>query len=152
MKIAVGSDHGGHERKKEVIALLARLGHKVVDVGSYSEDSCDYSDFAKKVARAVSLGRAEKGVLICGTGIGMAIAANKFPGVRAAVCWNPKTAALAAEHNQANVLCLSGRYIAPRLVLKIVGAWLSATFEGGRHARRVQKISRIESEQCKRLK
>jgi ribose 5-phosphate isomerase B len=145
MKIAVGSDHAGYERKKEVISLLSKMGHKVVDVGCYSEDSCDYPDYARKVARAVSLGRVERGVLICGTGIGMSMAANKFAGVRAAVCWNPKSAALASEHTQANILCLSGRLVSPKLMPRIVRAWLKAVFAGGRHLRRIKKIAQIES-------
>lgn len=151
MKIAVGSDHGGYERKKEIIQLLAKLGHKVVDVGCYSDESCDYPDYAKKVARAVSLNRVERGILLCGTGIGMSIAANKFPGVRAAVCWNPKTGALASEHNQANVLCLSGRFISPHMIPKIVQTWLETDFGGGRHLRRVRKISQMDA-QCSRQK
>ena len=110
MKIAVGADHGGFERKTEIVAFLQKLGHKVVDVGCYSEESVDYPDYARKVAKAVSLNRAERGILVCGTGIGMCIAANKLAKIRAAVCWNVKTAKLAAEHNQANVLCLSGRF------------------------------------------
>lgn len=145
MKIAIGSDHAGYERKKELVSLLAELGHKVVDVGCYSEDSCDYPDYAKKVARAVSLERANRGILVCGTGIGMGIAANKFPGVRAAVCWNSKTAALASEHNQANVLCLSGRFLSENLAEKIVRTWLNTPFVGGRHLRRIKKIAQIES-------
>lgn len=150
MKIAVGSDHGGFERKQEIVALLQKLEHKVADVGCYSLDSCDYPDYAKKVAKAVSLNRAERGVLICRTGIGMSITANKFPKVRAAVCWNVKTAILAAEHNHANILCLSGRFLKPALVLKMVHAWLETDFGGGRHQRRVKKIFQIEALQCSR--
>ena len=150
MRIAIGSDHGGFERKKEIVDLLQKLGHKVVDVGSFSEDSCDYPDYAKKVAQAVSLSRADKGILVCGTGIGMSIAANKFAGVRAAVCWSVRTAALASEHNQANVLCLSGRLVKPSLIPRIVQTWLATTFGGGRHQRRVKKISQLEGALCKR--
>ena len=145
MKIAVGSDHAGYQRKKSLVSFLSDAGHKVVDLGCYSEDSCDYPDYAKKVARAVSLQRAERGILVCGTGIGMGIVANKFPKVRAAVCWNSKTAALASEHNQANVLCLSGRLLSEPLSEKIVRTWLSASFAGGRHLRRIKKITQIES-------
>ena len=145
MKIAIGSDHAGFERKKEVIAFLSKTGHKVVDVGCYSEESCDYPDYARKVARAVSLSRVERGILVCGTGIGMCMAANKFQGVRAAVCWNPKSAALASEHNQANVLCLSGRLVPPVTIPKIVQAWLKTPFAGGRHLRRIKKIGQFES-------
>ena len=149
MKIAVGSDHGGFERKNDIVQALQRLSHKVVDMGCTSEDSCDYPDYAKKVARAVSLGRAERGILLCGTGIGMSITANKFPRVRAAVAWSVKTASLASEHNGANILCLSGRFLKPALILRMVQAWLNTSFGGKRHERRVKKISRIEAEQCK---
>lgn len=144
MKIAIGSDHAGFKRKKELITALSRMGHRVVDVGCYSEDSCDYPDYAKKVGRAVSLNRAERGVLVCGTGIGMAMAANKIKNVRAAVCWNAKTAALASEHNQANVLCLSGRLLSLRDGEKMVQAWLKTEFAGGRHLRRIRKIAQME--------
>ena len=149
MKIAVGSDHGGYERKKEIVSLLSKMGHKVVDVGCYSEEPCDYPDFARKVGQAVSLRRAERGILVCGTGIGMSMAANKVAGVRAAVVWSTKTAALASEHNQANVLCLSGRFLSARLIPKIIQTWIHTTFGGGRHLRRVKKISEIEAAQCK---
>lgn len=149
MKIAVGSDHAGYQRKKELVLLLSKLGHKVVDVGCYSEDSCDYPDFARKVGCAVALNRVDRGVLVCGTGIGMAMAANKVQGVRAAVCWNRKTAELSSEHNQANVLCLSGRFLPTKSAEKIVQAWLNTTFAGGRHLRRIKKIEQIE---CKRQK
>lgn len=145
MKIAIGSDHAGFLRKKEILSYLTSKGHKVVDVGCYSEESCDYPDYAKKVGRAVSLGRAERGVLICGTGIGMAMAANKFKNVRAAVCWSPKVAALASEHNQANILCLSARFLTLKLGERIVAAWLNTPFAGGRHLRRVNKIEKVAS-------
>lgn len=151
MKIAVGSDHAGYQRKKEIVTFLSKLGHKVVDVGCHSEDSVDYPDYARKVAKAVSLNRADRGVLICGTGIGMSITANKVPGVRAAVSWNPKSAALASEHNQANVLCLSARLVSPALIPKIVQAWLKTPFAGGRHLRRVKKMMQVE-EACRRPK
>ncbi len=142
MKIAIGSDHAGFLRKKEIISYLTHKGHKVVDVGCYSEESCDYPDYAAKVARSVSLERAERGILICGTGIGMAMAANKFKNVRAAVCWSPKVAALASEHNQANVLCMSARFLTLQQGERIVAAWLKTPFAGGRHLRRVKKIEK----------
>lgn len=145
MKIAVGSDHAGYPRKKQVIQLLSELGHQVVDMGCYSEDSCDYPDYAKKVARAVSLERADRGILVCGTGIGMAMTANKFPGVRAAVCWNAKSAQLAAEHNQANILCISGWLIPAPTAIRIVKTWLATSFAGGRHLRRIKKIAQLET-------
>ena len=140
MKIAIGSDHAGFLRKKEMLSYLSEEGHKVVDVGCYSEESCDYPDYAQKVGRAVSLSRAERGILICGTGIGMSIAANKFKNVRAAVCWTPKVAELASMHNQANVLCLSARFLTSHQGKKIVDTWLKTPFAGGRHLRRIQKI------------
>ena len=150
MRVAIGSDHGGFERKSEIVRLLQKLGHKVADMGCFSEESCDYPDYAKKVAKSVSLGRSDRGILLCGTGIGMSIAANKFPRVRAAVCWSVKTAALASEHNQANVLCLSGRYLKPSLVSRIAQTWLDTSFGGGRHMSRVKKISQLEGTLCKR--
>lgn len=143
MKIALGSDHAGFKIKKDILALLTELGHKVADVGCYSEDSCDYPDYARKVAKAVSLGRSDRGILVCGTGIGMGMAANKFPKIRAAVCWNVKTAALASGHNAANVLCVAGRFLPQKTVLKMVKSWLAAPFAGGRHLKRIKKI-----EQC----
>jgi ribose 5-phosphate isomerase B len=148
MKIAVGSDHGGFERKKSVVRTLRKLGHTVDDFGTDSIESCDYPDYAAKVGEAVARGQAERGVLVCGTGIGMSIAANKFPKVRAAVVWNVKTAALASEHNKANVLCLSGRggLIRPALIPKMLRAWLTTPFGASRHERRVNKISKIEVE------
>lgn len=142
MKIAIGSDHAGYQRKKKLIPFLARLGHQVVDLGCYCEESCDYPDYAKKVAQAILLQRAERGILVCGTGIGMAITANRFPGVRAAVCWNLKTASLASEHNRANLLALSGRFISLQLSKKMVQIWLETPFAGGRHLKRVKKIER----------
>ena len=148
MKIAIGSDHGGFPKKKEIESLLTQLGCKIVDVGCHSEDSCDYPDYARKVAKAVAGRQVDKGILLCGTGIGMAIAANKVPGVRAAVCWSVKTAELAAEHNQANVLCLSGRFLSTDLLKKMVKAWLETEFGGGRHERRVRKIGQIEKACC----
>lgn len=144
MKIAIGSDHAGFQRKKELILFLSREGYKVVDVGCYSNESCDYPDYAKKVAQAVSLRRAERGILVCGTGIGMGMVANKFLKVRAAVCWDSKTAALASEHNCANVLCLSGRLTSAPMTEKIVRTWLNTPFAGGRHLRRLKKIEQIE--------
>lgn len=140
MKIAIGSDHGGFEKKREIIELLGKLGHGVADVGCHSLESCDYPDYAKKVAQAVAKGQAERGILVCGTGIGVSIAANKVPGVRAALCWNAKVAALASEHNNANVLCVSGRFLSSTVVKAIVKAWLNTPFAGGRHQKRLDKI------------
>ena len=152
MKIAIGADHAGFERKKEIVALLTELGHKVADIGTHSEESVDYPDFASRVARTVAKHQVDRGILICGTGIGMSIAANKVPGVRAAVCWNPKVAKLVSEHNQANVLCLSARFISLPVTLKIVKAWLATPFAGGRHQRRIRKISQLEALACSKRK
>lgn len=150
MKIAVGADHGGFERKESIVRTLRKLGHTVADMGCAFDESCDYPDYAAKVGEAVSRGRAERGVLVCGTGIGMSIAANKFPRVRAAVVWNVKTATLASEHNKANVLCLSGRFIKSALIPKMLRAWLTTPFGGSRHERRVKKISKLEAQVCRR--
>jgi ribose 5-phosphate isomerase B len=144
LKIALGADHGGFSGKDLLAASLRKLGHQVVDVGTFSEDSVDYPDIARLVAEKVSKGSCRRGVLICGTGIGMAIAANKVRGVRAAVVWSVETARLAAEHNDANVLCLSGRLFDPRQQAMMVKSWLSTPFGGGRHARRVRKIRSME--------
>ena len=152
MKILIGSDHAGFQAKNDLARSLAKAGHQVVDVGCNSENSCDYPDFARDVALGVSRKKAERGVLICGTGIGMAIAANKVAGVRAAVAWNPATAVLAWEHNHANVLCLSARFLNGPTRFKMAQAWLKAKFGEGRHSRRVKKISKMESLGCKPAK
>ena len=144
MKIAVGADHGGFSAKEKIVAYLRRQGHRVVDVGTTSTDSVDYPDFARLAAEQVSGGKCRRGVLVCGTGIGMSIAANKVKGVRAAVVWSPEVARLAAEHNDANVLCLSGRFFDDRKRIAMLDAWLSTPFGGGRHARRVRKIRAME--------
>jgi ribose 5-phosphate isomerase B len=146
MKIAVGSDHRGFDVKRRVVALLQTLGHEVTDAGPESSDSVDYPDYAFQVARAVSEGRAERGILIDGTGIGMCIAANKVRGVRAAPCHDSITAEMSRRHNNANVLCLSADLLGDELIDRTVRIWLETEFEGGRHARRVDKISRFEQE------
>lgn len=144
MKIAVGADHGGWKAKNALVKSLRASGHRVADLGTRSEDSVDYPDYARSVALLVKRGRADRGVLVCGTGIGMSIAANKVPGVRAAVVWSPEVAKLASEHNGANVLCLPGRFLKAAQLKKMVKAWLSTPFGGGRHQRRIDKISRME--------
>ncbi|TWT47591.1 ribose 5-phosphate isomerase B [Botrimarina hoheduenensis] len=146
MKIAVASDHRGVDLKRKVISVLESLGHKVVDDGANTNDSVDYPDFASVVGRRVSHGEADRGVLICGTGIGMAIAANKFPGVRAAPCTDEVTAEISRRHNDLNVLCLSADLLSPRVVERMVSVWIGTEFEGGRHARRLEKIRDIENE------
>jgi ribose 5-phosphate isomerase B len=145
MKIAVGSDHRGYEVKRRLVALLQQMGHEVLDVGPVGKDSVDYPDFAFEVARAVGDGRAERGILACGTGIGMCIAANKVKGVRAAPCHDSITAEMSRRHNDANVLCLSADLLGEELIERMVRIWLETPFEGGRHARRVEKITRFEA-------
>ena len=147
MKIAIGSDHRGFEVKRRIVGLLAQLGHEVIDVGPGGKDSVDYPDFAFQVAQAVGTGAAQRGILICGTGIGMCIAANKVPGVRAAPCHDSITAEMSRRHNDANVLCLSADLLGEELIDRMVKIWLETEFEGGRHARRVDKIVRFEADQ-----
>lgn len=144
MRVFVGADHAGFQLKEHVERFLAEVGHEVVDVGTEGEESVDYPDFAAKVARAVASGEADRGVLVCGTGIGMAVAANKVPGVRAVQAADPEMARMARLHNDANVLTLPGRYIGPERASEIVTAFLETPFEGGRHKRRVDKIGELE--------
>ncbi len=145
MKIAVGSDHAGFEAKEEVKRQLAGLGHEVVDMGAADTRSSDYPDYARRVGRAVAEGAAERGILACGTGIGVCIAANKVKGVRAALAYSAETAALSRRHNDSNVLCVGGRTMDSELRAQIVKAWLETPFEGGgRHSRRVAKIEEAD--------
>ena len=147
MKLAIGSDHAGFAFKGALAEWLRSPeggGYEVMDVGTDSEDSCDYPDFAKAVAQAVAKKRAAKGILLCGTGIGMAIAANKVKGVRAAVVWNPQVAALSAEHNGANVICLAARWMNSQDIQQSITAFLKTPFGGGRHLRRVRKITAMD--------
>ena len=143
MKIALASDHAGFSEKERLKSLLTDLGLEVSDLGTESEASVDYPDYARKVAEEVAGGRADQGVLVCGSGIGMAITANKVPGVRAAVAWSEETARLARQHNDANVLAIGARTTPPGDIPKIVRAWFSSAFEGGRHADRVRKIEKL---------
>ncbi len=144
MRIAVGSDHRGVNLRSKIVDLLRNLGQEVVDVGCYDDQSVDYPDIAALVARKVSKGEVDRGILICGTGLGMTIAANKFPGVRAAPCHDDLTAEMSRRHNDLNVLCLSGDILGERLVDRLVDIWLKTEFEAGRHERRVQKIAELE--------
>jgi ribose 5-phosphate isomerase B len=144
MKIAVGSDHRGFEVKKRILLLLPQLGHEVLDMGPESQDSVDYPDFAFQVARAVGEKQVDRGILICGTGIGMCIAANKVHGVRAAPCHDSITAEMSRRHNDANILCLSADLLGEELIDRMIRIWLETEFEGGRHARRVDKIASFE--------
>jgi ribose 5-phosphate isomerase B len=144
MKIAVGSDHRGFEAKKRILLLLSQLGHETLDLGTQGPESVDYPDFAIQVAQAVGDKRVDRGILICGTGIGMCIAANKVHGVRAAPCHDSITAEMSRRHNDANILCLSGDLLGEELIDRMVRIWLQTEFEGGRHARRVEKIEHFE--------
>ena len=144
-KIALAADHAGFPEKEKIKRTLDELGIEYADMGTASTDSVDYPDYAQKVAEAVSRGDYEQGLLVCGSGTGMAIAANKIKGVRAAVAWNEDIARLAREHNDANVLALPARFMSDEEAVKVLKAWFAADFEGGRHAKRVEKISELES-------
>lgn len=144
MRVAVASDHAGFRLKQALIAHLEGAGHAVQDLGTHAESSCDYPDFAVAVGRALQEDAADRGLLCCGTGVGMAIAANKLAGVRAAVVSDTFSARASREHNDANVLCLGERVVGLGLAQEILDAWLGASFEGGRHSRRVDKISALE--------
>ena len=142
--LAIGSDHGGFELKKAVMKHLAERGVEYRDYGTFSAESCDYPDFGEDVGRAVASGECERGIVICGTGIGISIAANKVRGVRCALCGDCYSAQLCREHNDANVLALGARVLGEGLALKIVDTYLDSSFQGGRHARRVAKIMALE--------
>ncbi|SHI71355.1 ribose-5-phosphate isomerase [Malonomonas rubra DSM 5091] len=144
MKLAVGSDHGGLELKQAVAEMLTQRGLEVADFGTLSDDSVDYPDFGAKVARAVANGEVDLGVVICGTGIGISISANKIPGIRAALVHDEFTAQMAKEHNNANVLAMGGRVLTPEQGTKLVEIWLDSEYEGGRHQRRLDKITALE--------
>jgi ribose 5-phosphate isomerase B len=146
MKIAIGADHAGLSLKNELVEAIRSRGHEVRDVGTFSGESVDYPDFASQVARGVGKGEVERGVLVCGTGIGMSIVANKHHGVRAAVCTSEFEARMARAHNDANVLCMGQRVVGPGLAKAILEAFLDAAFEGGRHQKRVDKINAADSE------
>ena len=144
MKIALASDHAGYAEKERLKPLLTELGIEYEDLGTNSEESVDYPDYARKVAERVADGEAAQGLLVCSSGTGMAITANKVPGVRAALAWSEETARLARQHNDANVLAIGARTTPPEEIPKIIRAWFDAHFEGGRHARRVEKITEVE--------
>jgi ribose 5-phosphate isomerase B len=144
--VVIGSDHGGLELKASVSEALRQRGLEVVDLGTDNGDSVDYPDFAEKVAGAVSRGEAACGILFCGTGIGMSIVANKFPGVRAALVTDEFMARMAKEHNNANILVLGGRVLEAMTAARLVAVWLDATFAGGRHQRRLDKIAQLEAD------
>ena len=147
MRIAIAADHGGYELKQHIAEFLIAQGHQVQDFGTHSPKTVDYPDFAAPLARAVAAGEFERGVLICGTGIGMSLAANKVRGARAAVCTNCYMARMSRQDNDANVLCLGGRVLGLGLALDIVQTFLGSEFLGGRHALRVDKISALEKKE-----
>jgi ribose 5-phosphate isomerase B len=140
MKIALGADHAGYPMKEKVKAFLQELGVAFEDLGTHNEASVDYTDFAKAVARSVSDGSCERGILICGTGLGMSMAANRFPGVRAALANDLFSAIMSRRHNDANILVMGGRLIGDTLARQLVETWLETPFEGGRHQRRLEKM------------
>lgn len=150
MQIAIGCDHRGYQVKTKIVELLKRLEHSVIDVGTDDTASVDYPDIAADVANRVAKGQADRGILICGSGLGMCIAANKVPGIRAASCHDDLTAEMSRRHNNLNVLCLSADMLGEKLIDRMVEIWLKTEFEGGRHARRVEKITELEQESdCK---
>ena len=145
MRIAIAADHRGHAAKEKIAVLLSEQGHEILDMGTNSSKSCDYPDLAYPAARAVAESKVDRAIMICGSGIGMSICANKVKGVRAALCHDELTSQLSRRHNDANVLCLASDVMGEELMRRIVSSWLEAEFEhGGRHQRRVSKISTIE--------
>jgi ribose 5-phosphate isomerase B len=144
MRISIGSDHAGFELKEKLEAHLRAMGHEVSDVGTHNDDSVDYPDLAAAVGTAVAKGEAERGVLVCGSGVGVAIAANKVDGVRAANVYDPEMAKMSRLHNDANVVTMGGRYLPEEVALDIVDTFLDTAFEGGRHQRRIDKITALE--------
>ncbi|EHD7746610.1 TPA: ribose 5-phosphate isomerase B [Listeria monocytogenes] len=146
MKIAIGNDHVGIELKPVIVAYLQDLGHDVDDFGAFSNERTDYPEYGKKVAESVVAGKSDLGILICGSGVGISIAANKVNGIRAVVCSEPYSAKLSREHNNTNILAFGSRVVGAELAKMIVQNWLDAEFEGGRHAKRVEMIARIEDE------
>ena len=145
MKISLGCDHGGYALKEHVKAYLESKGHEVVDCGTYSTDSCDYPIFGEAAARKVQSGECERGIVICTTGIGISIAANKVRGIRCALCSEPLSAEMTRRHNDANALCMGGRVVGAGLACQLVDIFLNTQFEGGRHQRRIDKLTALEN-------
>lgn len=145
MKVAIASDHRGYALKSRIIDRLTNLGHEIIDMGPENGESVDYPDFAVRVSTAVANQEADRGILICGTGMGMCIAANKIKGIRATACHDEVTAEMSRRHNDANVLCLSAELLGEQLVDRMAEIWMKTEFEGGRHARRLEKISEFEA-------
>ncbi len=146
MRIAVGSDHRGYSVRNHSNELLTQLGHEVVDVGTDTAESIDYTDIAAKASKEVGSGKAEMGILVCGTGLGMSIAANKFMGIRAAPCHDALTAEMSRRHNNLNMLCLSADLLGEKLIDRMVELWINTPFDGDRHTRRIERISQIEQD------
>jgi ribose 5-phosphate isomerase B len=150
MKVAIGADHAGFDVKEAIVLFLSDAGHEVSDLGPASSESVDYPDFGVKVSREVASGKVDLGILVCGTGIGMSIVANKVPGVRAALCGNGHLARMARMHNDANLLCIGARVTGMGLIEEIVETFLATPFEGGRHGRRVDKINDLDEREASR--
>jgi RpiB/LacA/LacB family sugar-phosphate isomerase len=151
MRIAVGADHAGYPLKVDVVRFLEEQGHEVTDLGTYSTDPVDFPEYARQVGQAVQLGKADRGVLVCGSGVGACVAANKLRGIRAALCHDTYTAHQGVEHDDVNVLCLGGRVVGPALTYDILRSWLTARYLGtGRHKRRVDQILEIERSETER--
>ena len=148
MKVAIASDHRGIHAKGQILTQLQAMGYEALDLGPADERSVDYPDYAYKVAHAVSVGDVNRGVLICGTGMGMCITANKLRGVRAVTCHDDVTAEMSRRHNDANVMCLSADMLGDKLLHRIVDLWFRTKFEGGRHQKRIEKIEQIEAQNC----
>lgn len=144
MKLAVASDHAGFELKEDIKSLLESEGHTVEDFGCYNEESCDYPDYAQKLCKALLSDTVDRGVLICGTGLGMSYTANRHKGIRAALCMNTEMAEMSRAHNDANVLVLGSKIIELRLAKDIIRVWMETPFDGGRHLRRIRKIDGLE--------
>ena len=145
MKLAIGSDHRGFRAKEHLIRVLTQMGHEVQDFGAANDSSTDYPDYALLVCQAVTSGQADRGILLCGSGIGMCMTANKVRGIRAALCHDELTAEMSRRHNDSNVLCLGGDLLGEELMRRMVEIWMTTDFEGGRHERRVRKVMQIES-------
>ena len=145
MRISIASDHGGYDLKEDLRSWLTGLGHEVEDFGCHSRESCDYADFAEPAARAVAEGKCDRGIVICTTGIGISITANKVKGIRCALCSEPVSASLTRHHNDANMLAMGAGMVGPMMAREIVTTFLTSEFDGGRHQRRVDKITAVEN-------
>lgn len=145
MKIALGADHGGVDLKDHLVQVLLDQGHEAIDLGTHGHESVDYPDFAEAVADMVTKGEADRGVIVCTSGIGVSITANKVHGIRAAICHNEDAAEFCRRHNDANVICFGQKYDTPYMAAKMLGIFLTTEFEGGRHCRRIDKITHVES-------